>query len=271
MIRMIVNDTGVHNMHHAEKPLLYVLDYPGFRTEPRVDDLQLDRHELRVRNLLRQPLPRVVDATAYVSRILAGISAGEGPVAAVAAYCTSAPFAFEVASATARGQQEPPIIVLFDAEASTPDMILDSYRTVLAGIGVQPTEEDLRSRANLSLLSEDPRRFVDALTRNLEREVVTILRTMGSSDEEATESARHMTNTYADWLSHLVSAYRSNIPSWSGEILNITSADGPQKGFTFQSGTVRDVRMTCDRAQLLRSEETRSVVLSAFEASRSVP
>ncbi|GAA4629406.1 hypothetical protein GCM10023196_050110 [Actinoallomurus vinaceus] len=257
-------------MRHEDEPLLYVLDYPGFRTEARVDDLQLDQYGVRVRNLLRHPLPRAVDATAYASRIIAGVSPGEGPVAAVAAYCTSASFAFEVASATARSQQKPPVIILFNAEAGTPEMILDSYRTALSGIGARSPEQDLSSRADMSLLSEDPERFVDALVQNVERAVVATLRTAGSSEEEATESARHMANTYADWLSHLVAACHSSVCSWSGNVVNITSADGPQKEFAFESDTVRNVRMACDRAQLLRSEATRSVVLSAFEAHRTL-
>jgi hypothetical protein len=264
MSRVIVNDSGIRKMHHEEKPLLLVLDYPGYRTEARVDDLQLDRYGLRVRNLLRHPLPRATDGAAYVSRILAGISADDGPVAAVAAYCTSAPFAFEVASATARRQQIPPKIILFDAEASTPDMIVDGYRTMLSGLGVQSTEEDLRNRADISLLLKDPQRFVNVLVQDLEREVAATLRTIGSSEEEAKESARHMANTYADWLSHLVSAHRFDVFSWNGELLDITSVDGPQKGFEYEAGTVRNIRMTCDRAQLLRSEETRSAVLSAL-------
>ncbi|MCO6008066.1 hypothetical protein NE236_24100 [Actinoallomurus purpureus] len=259
-----MNDAQARTMRHGERPLIFALDYPGYRTEAKVEDLQLDQYGLRIRNLLRHPLPRVVDGAAYVSRILAGSSAGDGPVAAVAAYCTSAPFAFEVAAVVSRSQQRSPKIILFDAEASTPDMILESYRAALSGIGVQSTEQELRKSVDMALLAADPRRFVDLLIHNIEREVIAVLQADGSGEEEATESARHMANAYADWLSHLVSSYRSSVVSSDFEVLNIISADGPPKGFECAAGVVRDVRMTCDRARLLRSEETRSAVLSAL-------
>jgi hypothetical protein len=269
---MMVNDAEADGMRHGEMPLLFVLDYPGYRVEAKVDDLRLDQFGLRVRDLLRHPLPRAVDGSAYVSRVLAGASADEGPVAAVAAvaaYCTAAPFAFEVASIVSRAQPNAPKIILFDAEACTSDTILDSYRTTLSGLGVQPTEEDLRNDVDMTLLAKDPRGFVDVLIHNIEREAVAILGAMGSSEEEATESARRMSNAYADWLSHLVSSYRSQVHSSDFEVLNIISADSPQKGFEYEASVRRDVRVTCDRSQLLRSEETRSAVLSALAVSKT--
>ncbi|WP_031055629.1 hypothetical protein [Streptomyces ochraceiscleroticus] len=251
-------------MDHHDEPLLLVLDYPGYRPEARFADLRLDGHGVRTHDLLRRPLPRVTDGSAYAARSLLANPAPAGPVTAIAAYCASAPLAFELARAVAPEGGAAPRLVLVDAEPGTLAPVLDSYRDALAQLGVHPSEEEVRERAAPDRLADDPRGFVDALVDDLERRAADALRALGSGPAEAVESAAHMAGAYADWLSHLVAAHRSRVSPWDGEVLHIDSAGGSGRHFAHGAADVREVRIDCDRKDLLRSEETREAVLSAL-------
>ncbi|MFD3497958.1 hypothetical protein ACFWWT_19945 [Streptomyces sp. NPDC058676] len=248
-------------MHRTEGPVVLALDYPGYRKEARIDELGLDRHGVRVHGLLRSPLPRAVSGAGYAARLLANVPAGTGPIAAVAAYCASAPLAFEVAAALGG---EPPVIVLFDPEATSWDTITADYRARLGGLGIRLSEPELRQRIEAVALAEDPERFVDALTGELARQAHAALRAAGADEAEVAASATHMVSAYADWLSHLVAAHHARTSPWEGEVLRLTSADADPSSFARAAGQQRALRLSCDRFELLRAEETRVAVLEAL-------
>ncbi|GHH88743.1 hypothetical protein GCM10018793_69600 [Streptomyces sulfonofaciens] len=245
------------------EPLLLMLDYPGYRPEARIGELGLEQHGLRVRNLLAGPLPRTTGAAAYVAQALATGHPDDRPVTAVGAYCVSGSLAFEAAARVAAAQGHRPVIVLFDAEDATAATILASYREALSRLGVRPSEADLAARVDLSLLTRDPEALVEALSADLAREAVAALAALGGDGTEARESARHLSGAYADWLRHILAAHDGAGPSWEGEVLRITSADTPAAPFTCRAAAVREVRVSCARPDLLRSEETRVAVLAA--------
>ncbi|WP_406292872.1 hypothetical protein OG948_00645 [Embleya sp. NBC_00888] len=245
-------------------PLLLVLDFPGYRTEARVRDLRLDEHGLRVHELLRHPLPRETTGAAYIRRLLSAHPVPAVPVAAVLAYCASAPLALELAEATAGRQRHLPQVILFDAVASTRDAVRAAHRDALARLGPVRAGEET---ADPAFLSADPDYFVEAAVRDVERKAVDLLRADGATAHEATESAAHMAGGYADWLTHLVAAPRSRASSWSGNILRIASADHPRDAFPVTAHRVEDVQVDCAREHLLRDEGTRTAVLSFLAAT----
>ncbi|MFJ7240061.1 hypothetical protein ACIQWB_23425 [Streptomyces olivaceus] len=250
-------------MPQREEPVVLTLDYPGYRKEARIDELGLDGHGVRVHGLLRAPLPRAVSGADYAARLLANVPSGTGPIAAVAAYCASAPLAFEVAAALGG---EPPSIVLFDAEATSLDSITADYRARLGGLGVQPDEQELSERVDPVALAEDPERFVDELTGEVARQAHAALRAAGAGEAEIAASAGHMVSAYTDWLSHLMAAHHARTSPWEGEVLHLVSADADPSGFVCAAGhgRQRTLRLSCDRFELLRSEETRASVLEAL-------
>lgn len=180
-------------MDQSELPVVLALDYPGYRKEARIDELGLDDHGVRVHGLLRAPLPRVASGPGYAARLLANVSSGEGPVVAVAAYCASAPLAFEVAAALCG---MPPVIVLFDPEATSAATITADYRARLAGLGVQPDEQELHARVDGRALAEDPERFVAELTGELARHAGAALRGAGADESEVAASATYLVSAY---------------------------------------------------------------------------
>ncbi|MEV5982168.1 hypothetical protein [Streptomyces sp. NPDC052114] len=246
----------------AEGPVVLALDYPGYRKEARIDDLGLDRHGVRVHGLLRSPLPRAVRGADYAARLLANVPPGTGPVAAVAAYCASAPLAFEVAAAL--GGEQPPLIILFDAEATSWDAIAADHRARLHGLGVRPNEREVAARHGAAALGEAPERFVEDLTGELARQAREALRAAGADEAEVAASATHMVSAYTDWLSHLVAAHHAHTSSWAGEVLRLTSTDGDSSAFACAAERQRELRLGCDRFELLRSEQTRAAVLAAL-------
>ncbi|KOX04363.1 hypothetical protein ADK65_04205 [Streptomyces sp. NRRL B-1140] len=249
-------------MHQNDNPLVLALDYPGYRKEARIEELGLERHGFRVHNLLRGPLPRAVSGSGYAARLLANVPSGAGPVAAVAAYCASAPLAFEVAAALGG---RPPAIVLFDAEATSPETIAADYRARLAGLGVPPDEREPSRPVDAVALTDDPERLVDELTGELARRARAALRAAGADEAESAASATHMVSAYTDWLTHLVAAHHARTRPWEGEVLRLGSADSDPFGFPCAAGrSSRALRLNCDRFELLRSEETRAVVLEAL-------
>jgi hypothetical protein len=253
-------------MHRSENPVVLALDYPGYRKEARIEELGLDRHGVRVLDLLRGPLPRAVTGAGYAARLLANVPSGPGPVAAVAAYCASAPLAFEVAAALGG---EPPAIVLFDAETTSRDSITADYRARLGGLGVQLDEAELSERVDADALADDPERLVEELTGDLARRAHAALRAAGADEAESAASATHMVNAYTDWLSHLVAAHHARTSPWEGEVLCLTSSDTDPFGFTCAAGRQRALRLSCERFELLRSEETRAAVLDVLGLTRT--
>ncbi|MFF5254162.1 hypothetical protein ACFY4K_19245 [Streptomyces leeuwenhoekii] len=247
----------------AEEPLLLTLDYPGYRKEARIADLGLADHGVRTVELLRRPLPRAATGPAYAARLLAGRPAGGGPVAAVAAYCASAPLAFEVAAALA-GPDGPSLIVLFDAEGTTADAVAGSYREALAQLGVDAGEDEVRARVDPSLLASAPDRLVADLVDGLEREAAAALRGMGGSAREAADGAARLAGTYADWLSHLVAAHHCVTSAWTGRVVHVMSAEARPGAFAHAAGERQEVRVDCDRAELLRRPQARAALLGAL-------
>ncbi|MFF9132587.1 MULTISPECIES: hypothetical protein [unclassified Streptomyces] len=253
-------------MHRTDGPVVLTLDYPGFRKEARIDELGLDRHGVRVHELLRAPLPRAVSGAAYAARLLAGLPPQPGPVAAIAAYCASAPLAFEVAAALGG---PPPLIVLFDPEATTWDTVTADYRARLAGLGIPPDGQgDPVGDRAATTLADDPQRFVDALTGELARLARAALREAGADEAEVTASATHLVGAYTDWLCHLVAARHARTSGWPGEVLCLTSADAVPSGIARDAGRRAELRLPCDRFELLRSEEARAAVLDALGLPR---
>ncbi|WP_069884273.1 hypothetical protein [Streptomyces luteocolor] len=248
-------------MHRTEGPVVLALDYPGYRKEARIDDLGLARHGVQVHGLLRSPLPRVVSGAGYAARLLANVPPATGPIAAVAAYCASAPLAFEVAAALGG---EPPLVVLFDAEETPLDTIAADHRARLGGLGIQLGERELSERVKAVTLAEAPERLVDDLTGALGREAHTALRAAGADEAEVAASATHMVSAYTDWLSHLVAAHHARTTPWEGEVLRLFSAEADPSAFSCTAERQRELRLSCDRFELLRSEETRAAVLDAL-------
>ncbi|MDF3140219.1 MULTISPECIES: hypothetical protein [unclassified Streptomyces] len=248
-------------MDQSERPVVLALDYPGYRKEARIDELSLERHGVRVQDLLSAHLPRAVSGAAYAARLLANVPAGTGPVAAVAAYCASAPLAFEVAAALGG---EPPVIMLFDPEGTSLESITAEYRARLAGLGVQLDEQELSELVDADTLAEAPERFVADLTGELARQAHAALRAAGANETEIAASATQMVSAYTDWLSHLVAAHHSRTPTWEGHVLRVDSADADPAGYACTAGHQRALRLSCDRFELLRAEETRAAVLEAL-------
>ncbi|QOV36559.1 hypothetical protein IM697_42390 [Streptomyces ferrugineus] len=247
-------------MVQSERPVVLALDYPGYRKEARIDELGLERHGVRVHDLLPAPLPRAVSGAAYAARLLANVPAGTGPVAAVAAYCASAPLAFEVAAAL----DGEPVIMLFDPEVTSLESITAEYRARLAGLGVQLDEQELSELVDADTLAEAPERFVADLTDELARQAFAALRAAGANESEIAASATQMVSAYTDWLSHLVAAHHSRTPTWEGHVLRVDSADADPAAYACTAGHQRALRSSCDRFELLRAEETRAAVLEAL-------
>jgi hypothetical protein len=248
-------------MDQSEQPVVLTLDYPGYRKEARIEELGLEQHWVRVHDLLGAPLPRAVSGAAYAARLLENLPSGTGPVAAVAAYCASAPLAFEVAAAL---DGEPPVVMLFDPEATSLESITKEYRARLAGLGVKPDEQELSERLDARTLAEAPERLVADLTDELTRQAHAALRAAGAKESEIAVSAGQMVSAYTDWLSHLVAAHHSRTPSWEGQVLRVDSADADPAGYPCTAAHRRELRLSCDRFELLRDEETRAAVLEAL-------
>ncbi|MFE2933507.1 hypothetical protein [Streptomyces sp. NPDC059278] len=248
-------------MHQSEDPVVLALDYPGYRKAARIGQLGLDGHGVRVHGLLRAPLPRAVSGAGYAARLLANVPSGTGPITAVAAYCASAPLAFEVAAVLGG---EPPLIVLFDPEATSLDSITADYRARLGALGIRLDEQELGERVDAVALAEDPERFVDELTGELAHQAHAALRAAGADEAEIAASTTHMVSAYTDWLSHLVAAHHARTSPWEGEVLRLASADADLSSFACAAGRQRALRLSCDRFELLRSQETRAVVLKAL-------
>ncbi|RXS84650.1 hypothetical protein EST92_10455 [Streptomyces sp. TM32] len=250
--------------HPAEEPLLVALDYPGYRAEARLAELRLPEHGLGVHELLSRPLPCATRGTDYAAHLLASHPLPGGPgtreVAAVAAYCASAPLAFEVAARLGADAGTPPLLILFDAEPDTRRPALDSYREAVAQFGVSPSEPP-----EPGLLDRAPEAFVESLVGRLRGHAVSALHTLGSDQEEAVASAAQMADAYADWLRHLVAAHHSAVTDWTGDVLHIVSADGAPSPFPHGTRSVRRTQIDCARKDLLRCAETRSAVLAAVE------
>ncbi|MGQ4464646.1 amino acid adenylation domain-containing protein [Streptomyces violaceoruber] len=248
-------------MDLSKRPVVLAIDYPGYRKEARFDELALERYGVRVHDLLHGPLPRAVSGSDYAARLLANMPVETGPVTAVAAYCASAPLAFEVAAVLGG---EPPVIILFDPEVTTLETITTEYRARLTGLGVQMDEQELSELIDAYDLAEAPERFVANLTGELARHAQAALRAAGANESEVLASATQMVGAYTDWLSHLVAAHHARTPIWEGHVLRVDSAAADPAGYACTAGHQRVLRLSCDRFELLRADETRAAVLETL-------
>jgi hypothetical protein len=271
----------------SHQPLVLALDYPGYRTEARMAELRLAEHGVPLHELLRRPLPREADGAHYAARVLAQHPVPGGPdtpVAAVAAYCASAPLAFEVAARIPAGagsrppadagshppavadSRRPPLVILFDAEPGTREPILDSYREALRNVGARPAEPP-----DLDLLDRDPGAFAECLTAGVRSHALDALREFAADEEEAAASAGQLAETYADWAGHLIAAHHSAVSDWPGDVLHIVSADNTHAPFPHGARSVRQIRVDTPRKDLLRYAGTREAVLDALSGTAGAP
>lgn len=252
-------------------PLLLVLDYPGYRAEARFDALRLDEHGVAVRDLLAGALPQETRGAQYAARLLETSCGPGGPVgpvgpgnqvAAVGAYCASAPLAFEVAARLHRASDgRRPLIVLFDAEPGPRETFLASHRATAGQFG---SAADPVPDVSAEGLDRDPDALVDALVEDVRGRALAALRGVAADEREAVTSAEQMAATYASWARHLAAAHHSRVAGWPGDVLHIRSADGVRAPFRHGARVVEEIRVDCARKDLLRSPETRAAVLAAL-------
>lgn len=247
-------------MNRPQPPTLLVLDYPGYRAEARFAELPLPAERVVVRHLLDGALPRHTRGDAYAR----GLLDGTWPeVAAVAAYCASAPLAFAVA-AQVRGTEPglPPRLLLLDAEPDTRTPLVTSHRQALGQFGAPGGR--LPEAELLASLDDDPEGVVDTLVSQVREHAVAALRGVSEDEREAVSGAEQMAATYDTWTRHLVAAHHTHVADWPGDVQHIRSADSEGEVFAHGARTVRHTWIDVARKDLLRCERTGAAVLAAL-------
>jgi hypothetical protein len=244
--------------------VLVAVDYPGRRSSARIADLALADAGFTVHSVLEPPDVREVTADEYARALLA--KRGPFPeVAAVLAYCMSAPVGQELAALLGRGRTPVPMI-LFDSRPATVDAVVDQYRVaagqLLAQLGGRRNAGEHRVPER-TLLENDPHTALAEMERDLTRLGMVAL-SAGSDGADAFddhEVVEEVVSHFIDWLAHLLAAYHWPRSPWGGAVLHVMSSahdgGGPWPG----AASTEEIRIDASRVELLGTAAARRTVL----------
>ncbi|MGN9846705.1 hypothetical protein ACTMTI_52260 [Nonomuraea sp. H19] len=228
-------------------------------------DLELSPFGIELTPLMGDSLPVRFTARDYAMDLLSRSPLASDGVHAILAYCAAAPIAQEMAQLLVERGAGPVPLVLFDADPCEADALWQGYSACVTEADGQASTAPL-SASVLSGLLRDPRALVCVLEKDLSDRVLKSLAADDLSEEELVFCHEQIMRSMLDYLIYLVSAHHSTRPAWGGSVLHIASKGHPYCGPWQGAARTQLIRVTCDKADLLRHPDTVEAV-SAFVKS----
>lgn len=239
-------------------PQIIVLDYPGMRTEARIMDLGIDSLECCFVDLLQDSLPEYSGISEYSKQLLNKIPENEETVA-ILSYCATLAIAEECLRQISSSSRAPALIT-FNQVRSTLQDVQDAYESAVKKIGDSPRPVLVVDHA------ESISSFLLAVRRDLYIRSYEELFRRDYPLELAKETSIVSAKMYMNWIELLAtSTLPTNVQDVSFESLRIFSSDFalPDIGHSH----ARTAVVNCRKEDLLRADETRTVVTSYLRKS----
>lgn len=223
-------------------------------------DLLLEQCGFTVRDVLATPPGFGPDPAGVAAYLVDRHRLHPASTIAVVSYCMAAPLAHELAAALSERAAPVPLL-LFNGRAATPEAVIKQCRLSaeqLAGGAARSTSD---CPIDAGSVITDPAACLGTITRHLTDIAVAALRRTEDA-EDAEDIAADVVAHHVSWLSHLVSACHTSWPKWNGRVLHVMSREHDFTGPWAGAGATRELRVSCERTELLHSPAAREAAIS---------